>query len=634
MISETKIAGLELLLAQGVAGLDTIQLSAAAELLRQAIESDPLNAKLFCRLGECSWRLGDFAGMVQAFERAIKLDPDDLATYRSAADAATTLARRVAAAGDQKRSRDLLKFAAMYLVALARRQHLDRLDSTETSLREAIALDPKSAEAYAVLGAFYQSRGQHVAAEKPLRRAIALDPALFEGYFGLGNVHQSLGRFDEMEAAYRKALSLKPSLHSLRQSLGSIPLMNMLYDENNSADDIYVRHRSWGEAVLDDLRKTGTEHSRLTNSRDPDRKLRIAFLSGDFKYHAVSFFFQPLLVHHDRDELEIYCFAEIERPDPVTKFLHDLGGVWRNTYGNTDDIVRAQLRADEIDIAIDLAGHSANNRLHALAARPAPVTATWLGYPATTGLPTMDWRITDAIADPPGQEHFHTEQLMRLPNVFLCYSLFMTDMPDVAPVPALTNGLIRFGSFNNPQKISASTVATWARILAAVPRSRLAFKHFFFVEPILRQRLLQRFVAHGIDADRLEFRDPHRDFGAHLRSYDDIDVALDPFPYNGTTTTCEAMWMGVPMVSLIGDHHASRVGLDLLTQVGLTELAASDQQSYIATAIALAQDLPRLQRLRGELRERMRASPLCNAPRFARAFEAALREMWRQWCQS
>ncbi len=629
-MTDTQAAPLDALVAHGVAELDDRHLPGAIAQLRAIIEREPRRGELFLLLAQCYCRVGDFGRAVRAFERAIALDPDHFATYRIAADAALAEAKKAAAAGAAKPSRDLVKFAAMYLLALGKRQHRHRLDAAEASLREAVALDPKSAEAFWALGDFLQSRGRSGEAEKLLRRALALDPRQALVYVSLGNTFQSRGRTEAMNAAYRKALELDPSLRQVRDSLELIPLLDMLYGEA-TADDIYAAHCAWGEKVAAECRG-GAAVPPFANDRDPERRLRVACLSPDFRYHAVSFFFQPLLAHHDPAATEIFCYAEVENPDPVTSYLRQLGGTWRDTTALADDVLRAQLRADGIDIAIDLAGHTSGNRLRALAIKPAPVTATWLGYPATTGLATIDWRITDARADPLGQEAFHSEKLLRLSDMFLCFSAYMTQVPDPAPTPSLARGGVTFGSFNNLQKISPSAAGAWARILEAVPGSRLLLKSLAFVEPARRQHFLDLFAAHGVEADRIELRQPQRAMPDHLGSYADIDIALDPFPYNGTTTTCEAMWMGVPVVALIGDRHSARVGFDLLSEVGLAELAARDIDAYVATAVALAGDRPRLQELRGELRERMRASPLCDAPRFARAFEDGLRRMWREWC--
>lgn len=630
-MSETDPPSVDAAVSEARAHRDAGRWPEAIAQFRRVIERRPNDASLFFELGECYRRSGDSGRAIQAFERAIALDADLLPAYRCAADAALAQAQKPGV--PSKAAGDLKKFAAMYLTALGRRQQRLSGDA-ETSFREAIALDPKSAAAYAGLGELLEASGRYGEAEKSLRRAIALDGKLAAAHVALGNALQSLGRYQEMEAAYRRALAIDPSLRAVRESLLSVPLMHMLYDSNTTPGQIYQRHREWGEWLVGEARATHAAAPAFPNSRDPDRRLRVAYLSPDFRYHAVSFFFEPLLAHHDPAAVEAYCYAEIEKPDFVTAALQQVGGIWRNTHGRDDDALRAQLRADQIDIAIDLAGHTGHSRLTAFAVKPAPVTATWLGYAATTGLPTIDWRITDARADPPGQEQFHSEKLMRLPDTFLCYHFYGAVVPDVTPPPATIRGAITFGSFNNPQKISPAAIAAWARILLAIPDSRLMLKSLLFIEPSRRQHFLERFATHGISETRLVLREPQPDMIDHLRSYAEIDVALDPFPYNGTTTTCEAMWMGVPVVSLIGDHHAARVGFDLLGQVGLAELAAPDLEAYIARAIDLAGDLPRLARLRGELRERMRRSPLCDAPRFARAFEAGLREMWRHWCGS
>jgi protein O-GlcNAc transferase len=631
-MSESAAPGADDIVAAARAQRDAERWPAAIAQFHRAVERYPRDAALFFDLGECYRRSGDFGRAIQAFERAIALDPDIALAYRRAADAALAQGQKLGM--PSKALGDLKKFAAMYLTALGRRQRLGLAGDAEASFREAIALDAKSAAAYDALGELLEASGRYTEAEKALRRAIALDPHLASAHVALGNALQSLGRYKEMEAAYRRALAIDPGLREVRESLLSVPLAHMLYDGDATPAQIYRRHREWGEYLVGEARKTNPSPAPFRNARDPERRLRIAYLSPDFRYHAVSFFFEPLLAHHDGGAIAAYCYAEVENPDFVTAALQQVGGIWRNTHGLDDAALRAQLRADEIDIAIDLAGHTGHSRLNAFAVKPAPVTATWLGYAATTGLPTVDWRITDARADPPGQEQFHVERLMRLPDSFLCYRFYGAVVPPLTPPPVLARGNITFGSFNNPLKLSPPAIAAWARILDAVPAARLVLKSLLFVEPSRRTYFLERFAAHGIAADRLELREPQPDMTDHLNSYAEIDIALDPFPYNGTTTTCEAMWMGVPMISLIGDRHAGRVGFDLLSQVGLAELAAPDIDRYVAKAVSLASDAPRLIQLRQELRERMRLSTLCDAPRFARAFEVGLRAMWRQWCAS
>jgi protein O-GlcNAc transferase len=606
---------------------------AAIAHYHRVIERQPHQAALLFELGDCYRQSGDTRRAIQAFERAVTLDPDCVDAYRGAVDAA--LAQAAKPGIPNKAVAELKKFAAMYLVALGQRQSRDGVPGNpETNLREAVVLDPKSASAYLALGEFLAARGRYSEAEKSLRRAIALDAKQAAAYIALGNTLHALGRHAEMEAAYRRALDIDPSRRAVRESVSSRALANMLYDSTATPEAIFQKHREWGDRLIGEARQRYSTAAPFANTRDPERRLRVAYLSPDFRYHAVSFFFEPLLAHHDANTIEAYCYAEIERPDFVTVALQQRGGIWRQTHGIDDAALRAQLRADQIDIALDLAGHTGDSRLSAFAIKPAPVTATWLGYPATTGLATIDWRITDARADPPEQEVFHNEKLLRLPESFLCYHFYGSVVPAIAPPPAVARGAITFGSFNNPQKLSPPTIAAWSRILAAVPRSRLILKSLLFAEPSRREHYRAHFAAHGIAPERVELRELQTDIMDHLNSYAEIDIALDPFPYNGTTTTCEALWMGVPMVSLIGDHHAARVGFDLLSQVGIAELAAASIDLYVATAIALAGDVPRLTQLRQELRDRMRASPLCDAPRFTRAFEAGLRTMWREWCNS
>jgi predicted O-linked N-acetylglucosamine transferase (SPINDLY family) len=298
-----------------------------------------------------------------------------------------------------------------------------------------------------------------------------------------------------------------------------------------------------------------------------------------------------------------------------------------------DEQVARLVREDRIDILIDLAGHTAGNRLGVFACKPAPLQVTWLGYPDTTGLSCMDYRLTDIHADPPGlTERYHSEQLIRLPETFLCFHPDDQNA-DVAPTPALARGHVTFGSFNILSKINGPLVELWSQILQQTPGSRMLLKARYLADPSARQHLTDLFSAAGISVDRLEFRQATSSYADHLRQYEDVDIALDTYPYHGTTTTCEALWMGVPVVTLVGDRHQCRVGWSLLSNVGLPELAAYSRQEYVQLAVGLANDLPRLCALRNGLREQMRRSPLMDAARFSQNVEAAYRRIWKQWCK-
>ena len=612
----------------GIAGRFVI----ALDFFSRALQRDPTNADLHHNIGETYRQLGDVGQALPAFNRAIELRPAHFEAYRSAADAAIAAAAQAGTASGGTHARELRRIAARYLVKLGQKRYEERLGGIEPIFREAVALDPDSASALVALGSLLQETGYPTEAVAVLRRALALDERNVQAWNNLGNAFFSLQQWSETEDALRRAVALDPHSAMARQNLVSTGLMGLLYDDRATPEEIYERHRAWGSATSAELDANAMRAPPFANARDPERRLRIAYLSGDFRGHSVGYFIAPLLRHHDPAQVEVYCYAEIDRPDAVTASLRQNRATWRDTMKLSDDALRAQLRADAIDIAIDLAGHTARNRLRALALRAAPVAVTWLGYPATTGLPAIDWRITDAIADPPGAERLYTEKLLRLPDGFLCYEARDADVPTIAPPPAAATGRVTFGSFNNPQKLSPATIGVWASILTQVPDSRLLLKAPTYVDPGIQRYFLALFDAQGIGAERVVFRGFAPTAMAHLATYGEIDIALDPFPYNGTTTSCEAMWMGVPVVTLIGDRHTGRVGLDLLTRLDLSDLAAPDPAAYVATAAALARDLPRLRALRRTLRDRMRASSLCDGPGFARAFEQALRLMWQRWC--
>ncbi len=612
----------------GIAG----RFDKAIELFSKALQRDPSNADLYHNIGETYRQLGDIGKALPAFNRAIELRPDHLEAYRSAADAARDAAEK---SNQAEHARDLKRIAAKYLHQLGRKLFAKRQAGVEEAFREAAALDPDSHDVIAGLGAILQANSLPTEAVAMLRRAIALDGKDAESYNNLGNAYFMLRRWDEADDAFRTAAALAPDFKMAQQNIVSVRLMRGLYDDQAMPEDIFARHRAWGEQAISECAATAANAPPFVNTRDPERRLRVAYLSGDFGQHSVAYFFHPLLAHHDPAQVDAFCYSELDRPDAVTEMLRRCRATWRETFAYDDTALRKMLRDDAIDIAIDLAGHTAKNRLCALAAKPAPVTASWLGYPATTGLPTIDWRISDPLADPPDAGRFYTEKLMRLPDGFLCYEALTGDVPDVSPLPAARSARgVTFGSFNNVQKLSTATLEAWAEILTALPASRLLLKAAALADKGIRQELVNRFAAHGIDANRLELRGFTATTSSHLAAYADVDVALDPFPYNGTTTTCEAMWMGVPVVALIGKWHSGRVGFDLLTRVGLSELAAPDLATYVATAVDLARDLTRLQQIRGGLRERMRRSTLCDGRAFAHAFEGALREMWRQWCRA
>ena len=348
----------------------------------------------------------------------------------------------------------------------------------------------------------------------------------------------------------------------------------------------------------------------------------------------MAFFVEPLLKGHDRQAVEVFCYAEVTRPDTVTAHLQGLADHWLVTVGLSDEELAERIRADGIDILVDLAGHTAKNRLRVFARKPAPVQVTWLGYPNTTGLEAIDYRLVDAVTDPVGEaDAWASETLVRLEGGFLCYG-GVKDAPEPTVPPCLKTGTVTFGSFNNPAKVSAATFDAWATLLSRLPQARLLLKGKPFADAATRALFLARLGERGVAAERVELVAWLPGAAAHLALYHRVDIALDPFPYNGTTTTCEALWMGVPVVTLRGDRHAGRVGASLLSQIGLTDLIANSVEEYVAIALALAGNPGHLHELRRSLRSRMAASSLCDGRAFARKMEAAFRTMWQVWCEA
>jgi predicted O-linked N-acetylglucosamine transferase (SPINDLY family) len=362
--------------------------------------------------------------------------------------------------------------------------------------------------------------------------------------------------------------------------------------------------------------------------------LRIGYVSPDFRNHSVAYFIEPVIREHSPDNFDVICYSHSFVQDHVTESIKQSAGDWRDITRASDDVAYKLIREDGIDILIDLAGHTGNNRLPLFARKPAPVQISWIGYPATTGLSAIDYKIVDEYTDPSGiTDQFYTERLLRLPDTFLCY-LPDASIPAVGSLPALSSGYITFGSFNHFSKISPMVFSMWQDILRKIPTARLVIKTRSLSDPTVRDSVMKTFRNEGIAEERLELLSWSPSRREHLDLYNRIDIALDTFPYHGTTTTCEALSMGVPVVTLAGDTHCSRVGVSLLSNVGLPELIAYTPESYIEKAVTLANDLEKLQSLRVTLRDKMTLSPLSDAKRFTANLEKCYREIWKQWCKT
>ena len=496
-----------------------------------------------------------------------------------------------------------------------------QLDDAAACFQRALELKPDLAQAHSNLGQIFRLRGELDEAVACYRRTLALDPALAETHNSLGNALGDLGQFDEAILSYRRAGELKGNDPQVHSNLVYTLHFHPRYD----AQAIHQEHRRWCEEHATPLTKSIPPHP---NDRTPDRRLRLGYVSPDFRHQAECFFVLPLLEAHDHAQVEVHAYASVRAPDATTERMRRSFDVWHDVLHLTDAQLADQIRADGIDILIDLTMHMANHRLLTFARKPAPVQVTWLAYPATTGLAAIDYRLSDRRLEPPGEsDPFSAEIPVRLPDSWCCYDPLIERPPSCVP-PAMQTGRITFGSLNHFRKINEEVLHLWARVLVAVPDSRL-----LLLSPAgsAQERVSTMLSKQGVTADRVAFvsLQPRPEY---LQTYEQIDICLDPFPYNGITTTLDALWMGVPVLTLPGPLPPARVGASFLTTLGLPELIASSETDYIVRAAALARDLPRLAGLRAELRERMQRSPLMDAPRFARNVEGAYRAMWHRWC--
>ncbi|WP_207477507.1 tetratricopeptide repeat protein [Arenibaculum pallidiluteum] len=658
---------------------------AAIASLERAVALGPDDPEAHYNLGVCRQAAGDTPGAVAAYDRALGIRPDHVRALHARGNALAALGRSDDARADYERALatdpgdeaaavnlasqlfaegryaemeaicratllrcpESAKLHQNLGVALTRMQRWPeataalaeaaRLDPANAEIllnhaaalngakdtagairmyQNALALAPDRAAAWTALGNTLQALGNMAEAVAAYQSALARDPAVAETLSALATALRCQGRLDEAIAVQRRAAALAPEDASVASAL--LFLMNCMPELPAIA--VTRAHGLWGS-------RQESLPRPAARARMPGDRLRIGFVSADLREHSVSHFLEPLLRGTDRNRFALHCFSVNEAADAVTARLRSLSDAWHDAAGLGDEALASRIREAGIDVLVDLNGHTPGNRLRTFALRPAPVLASWLGYANTTGLPAMDYRIVDAVTDPPGSEAFATERLLRLPGCFLCYSP-PEDAPEVTPPPS--SAAITLGSFNDLAKINGQVVGAWAAIMRAEPRARLLLKSGPLRDVEARIRLLRAFADAGVEAHRIEtvpWLPSKRD---HLALYGRIDLCLDTFPYAGTTTTCESLWMGVPVLTLAGDSHVARVGASLLGTLGLTDLVATDLDDYKARALALMAERPRLAALRTELRPRFAASPLTDAAGFAERMGEAFTTMWRE----
>jgi predicted O-linked N-acetylglucosamine transferase (SPINDLY family) len=595
----------------------------AATAYRRAIALDPQFAAAPYNLGNLLCDAGSLPDAEAAYRAALAARPD----YAEAWNAlGTVLQRRGKLADAAEAFRAAAQHAPRWAepptnlgVALL---GLERYDAARQALQEALAIDPKHASAHGNLGAVYLRAGCPIAAEQATCDAIALAPNEHRWITNLAVALQMQGRHAETETCYRHSLKLRPDYASGHGNL----LFALNYRDDLSAEAIFAEYRNWDACHA---RQLG-QNSTFDLDRTEVRRLRVGFVSPDFRHHAVALFAEPLLAAFDRTAMELFCYAEVPVEDAITARFRALADHWRPTVGLTDEDLAALIRQDRIDVLVDLAGHSAGNRLLVFARRPAPVQIAYLlGHGYTSGLSAMDAFLADDALAPPGADALFSEQVIRLPRLPFAYRP-PADMPPVAPPPALANGYLTLGYFGRPERVNAGVIATWSRILHAVPGARLVLNNRSFQERAFRRLFLDRFTGHDVGRDRVDliYTAPQP---RTWEAYGTIDIALDPFPHNAGTTTIEALWQGVPVVTLAGRPTVGRFGAAILHAAGLDDWVADTQDAYVARTVAAATDLDALATLRSALRPRLEMSPLLDAAGLAHAFEQAIRGLWDVW---
>jgi predicted O-linked N-acetylglucosamine transferase (SPINDLY family) len=576
----------------GTLYLDVDKPTEAIASYRRYLQLHPDNAAALNNLGNVCYRQGQVTEAVSCYKRSLRHNPDCAQTYYNLANAL---------------------------------QDTDEAAEAVWLYQKALKLNPNWPEAYNNLGTVYQNLGMLSEAIAGFQKALDMRPDYAEAFNNLGIVYRNQGRIKEAISCYRAALQNKPQYSECHSNL----VFGLNYDPNVDQKDIFTQACQWW-----------TQHGLPAadkfvhdNTRDPNRRLKIGYVSADFRRHPVGFFFLPLVNAHDHDGFEVFCYTDIKQPDELTDQIKTAADHWCSTLGLSDADMAEKIHADQIDILIDLAGHTANNRLLVFARKPVPLQVNWLGYVNTTGMPVMDYRISDRIVDPePDGSSFHSETIIRLENGFFCFAP-PQNSPPVGDLPARKLGHITFGCFNNLTKINKDVIALWSQIMHRLPGSHLRLMAKPLADPSTRDRYLTLFQTNDISSDRIEMLTYTPSYYDYLKQYTQIDIGLDTYPHNGHTTTCDSLWMGIPVITLRGDRYASRMGASVLTRLKLQGFVAETEEAYLQKAVNLAADLDRLQELRLGMRKRVTSSPIYDSKRFANEMESALREIWRVWCQ-
>ena len=604
----------------GVIAHQVGQQQAAIELIDKAIALNPGDAAACSNLGEAYRVLGRMDEAIAAYRRALQLNPNQPEALSNLGNVLRSVGRLEEAIEACRCAIDLRPaYAEAHLNLANALSEQKRLEEAIVAYHRALEINPADAEAWNSYGAALSEVQRFDEAEAAYRRAIESQPNHSGALCNLANILAERGRHEEATAAYRHVLAIKPEDAATHSNL----ICTLQFHPGVDRAAIVEERRAWD---LQFGHPPSQMAGRPENVRNPERRLRIGYVSPDFRDHVVGRNLRPLFHEHDRGNFEILCYSGVIQPDATTAEFQRFADGWRSTIGVGDDALAGMIRQDAVDILVDLTQHMAGNRLTAFARWPAPVQVSFAGYPETTGLSAIPCRISDRYLEENPVESATGERIFRLES-FWCYQPGDVQVA-IGELPCQRSGRVTFGCLNNFCKLNDQMLQLWAQVLRLVGDSRLIL---LSAQGSHRQWVMDVFGREGIDAGRVEFveRASRRDY---LEYYNRLDIVLDSFPYNGHTTSLDALWMGVPVVSRVGDSPVSRAGLSQLSNLGLTELVARTENEFIDVATKLAGDLSRLAELRATLRPRMEASVLMNAPHFARQIEAAYCTMWRQWC--
>ncbi|MHC4558798.1 MAG: tetratricopeptide repeat protein [Planctomycetota bacterium] len=592
----------------------------AVACYRKALEIKPDYASAYYNMANTLRALGKPEEAIACYRKALEIKPDYADAFNNMANTLKDLGKSGEAIACYHKALEIKPgdADACYNMGNALKD-MGKPDEAVAYYRKALEIKPDYADAYFNMGITMRDMGKYLEAIACYQKALKIKPDFADVYNNMGYVLKDLGKSDEAITCYRKALEIKPDWAAIHSNL----IFALQYDSSMTGEMLLEECRRW-----DDVQAAGFKPLPHENVPDPERRIRVGYVSGDFREHAVAYLLEPLLSAHNKTVVEVFCYAEVRKPDAITRRFQEYADHWWVTEGVGDDELVAMIRSDRIDILVDCGGHATKNRLPAVARKPAPVqVATLLGHGGATGLRSLDYVLGDPYVTPPGFEKHFTETIVRLPH----YAPFRPKpgWPEVFPLPAAKARHVVFGYLGTPARIDRETIALWCQMIEAVAGSRLLLKHHTIDNAETHRFCREAFSA---IADRVDFEGVPGGWERNMDVYGRIDIVLDGFPVTGGTTTLIPLWMGVPVITLAGVHTGQRFGASILNNVGLSDLVAETPEEFVKKAAKLANDIDRLTLLRNTLRDRMASSPLCDARRITADIESAYQDMWRAWC--